>query len=51
MNYELFLSLVNEEIEYLEVFDFEGEYDLMKAAGALVTLREYIEAKLNEETE
>lgn len=47
MDYKLFLSLVNEELEYIQPFDFEGEYELMKAAGALVVLKEYIEAKIN----
>ena len=48
MDYALFLSLVNDELNYLEPFSLEGEYELMKAAGALVTLKEYIEAKLAE---
>ena len=48
MDYSLFLSLVNDELNYLEPFSLEGEYELMKAAGALVVLKEYIEAKLTE---
>ena len=51
MDYKLFLSLVNDELEYIQPFDFEGEYELMKAAGALVVLKEYIEAKINKSTE
>ncbi len=42
MDYALFLSLVNDELHYLEAFSLEGEYELMKAAGALVALKEYI---------
>lgn len=48
MDYKLFLSLVNEELEYLGPFSFEYEYELMKAAGALVVLKEYIESKIQE---
>lgn len=51
MDYKLFLSLVNDELEYLEPFDLSGEYELMKAAGALVILKEYIEARLKEEND
>ena len=48
MDYKLFLSLVNEELEYLGPFSLEYEYELMKAAGALVVLKEYIESKIQE---
>ena len=48
MDYKLFLSLVNEELEYLGPFSFEYEYELIKAAGALVVLKEYIESKIQE---
>lgn len=48
MDYELLLSLVKEELEYLGPFSFEYEYELMKAAGALVVLKEYIEAKIQD---
>ena len=48
MDYKLFLSLVNEELEYLGPFSFEYEYELMKAAGSLVVLKEYIESKIKE---
>ena len=49
MDYKQFLSLVEEEIEYMEAFDLSYEYGLMKAAGALVTLKEYLEARLKED--
>lgn len=48
MDYKLFLALVNDELEYLGPFSFEYEYELMKAAGALVVLKEYIETKMQE---
>ena len=48
MDYKQFLSLVSEELDYLQAFSLECEHDLMKAAGALVTLKEYIETKLIE---
>ena len=48
MDYKLFLTLVKEELDYLGPFSFEYEYELMKAAGALVVLKEYIEAKLQD---
>lgn len=47
MDYKLFLSLVIDELEYIQPFDLEGEYELLKAVGALVVLKEYIEAKIN----
>lgn len=50
MDYKLFLSLVNEELEYLGPFSFEYEYELMKSAGALVVLKEYIETKIHEQS-
>lgn len=49
MDYKLFLSLVNEELEYLGPFSLEYEYELMKAAGALVVLKEYLESKIREQ--
>lgn len=49
MDYKQFLSLVEEELEYMEAFDLSYEYRLMKAAGALVTLKEYLEARLKED--
>ena len=48
MDYELFLSLVKDELDYLQAFSLECENDLLKAAGALVTLKEYIESRLKE---
>ena len=42
MDYKQFLSLVEEELEYMEAFDLSYEYRLMKAAGALVILKEYL---------
>ena len=47
MDYKLLLSLVIDELEYIQPFDLEGEYELMKVAGALVVLKEYIDAKIN----
>lgn len=49
MDYKLFLTLVKEELEYLGPFSFEYEYELMKAAGALVVLKEYIDSKIQEQ--
>lgn len=49
MDYKLFLTLVKEELEYLGPFSFEYEYELMKVAGALVVLKEYIESKMQEQ--
>lgn len=51
MDYKLFLALVTEELDYLQAFNFEFEYERMKAAGALVTLKEYLEANLKKEKE
>ena len=49
MDYKQFLSLVEEELEYMEAFDLSYEYRLMKAAAALVILKEYLEARLKED--
>ena len=49
MDYKQFLSLVEEELEYMEAFDLSYEYRLMKAAGALVILKEYLESRLKED--
>lgn len=49
MDYKKFLSLVEEELEYMEAFDLSYEHRLMKAAGALVNLKEYLEARLKED--
>jgi hypothetical protein len=49
VDYKQFLSLVEEELEYMEAFDLSYEYRLMKAAGALVILKEYLEARLKED--
>lgn len=43
MDYELFLSLVEEELDYLQENDLSYELDRLKAAGALVVLQEYLQ--------
>lgn len=50
MNYKLFLTLVKDELGYIQAFGLEYEYGLLKAAGALVALKEYIEIRINEES-
>ena len=48
MDYKQFLLLVDEEIEYMQAFDLSYEPEFLKAAGALITLKEYIEVQLKE---
>lgn len=43
---QLLLSLVTQELDFLEPFDLSGDYDLMKFGGALVTIKEYLEKEL-----
>ena len=44
-----FLEYVESELIYLEPFDLSGDPELMKAAGALVTIQEYLEKKIGGE--
>lgn len=37
-----FLTYVEQELEHLEAFDLSGDYHLLKAAAALVIVREYL---------
>lgn len=46
MDYKLFRGLILEELDYLESFDIGANWDLMKASGALVTLLDYVEGKI-----
>lgn len=46
MDYKLFRELILEELDYLESFDIGANWDLMKASGALVTLLDYVEGKI-----
>lgn len=46
-----FLGYVERELEYLEPFDLTGDPELMKAAGALVVLQEYLERLIGEQHE
>lgn len=43
-----FLKFVEDELEYLQENDLSYEPELLKAAGALVVLREYLQDKLAE---
>lgn len=42
-----FLKFVEDELEYLSSFDLSCEPELLKVAGALVVLREYLQAALS----
>ena len=44
MNYGTFLALIDEELDYLQNggADITGEDDQLKAAGALLVLRDYV---------
>ena len=44
MNYGKFLALIDEELDYLQNggADITGEDDQLKAAGALLVLRDYV---------
>ena len=52
MDYRTLLALIEEELDYLQHggADITGEDDLLKAAGALLVLREYVGGRLAEET-
>lgn len=45
-----FLAYVEAELDYLAAFDLSDEPEMMKAAGALVVLREYLQNLLSEES-
>lgn len=46
-----FLGYVERELDYLAPFDLTGDPELMKAAGALVVLQEYLERLIGEQHE
>lgn len=46
-----FLKYVEDELEYMAPFDLAGEPRLLKVAGALVVLQEYLKEEIAAENE
>ena len=51
MDYKAFLAMVEAELDFLRPFDLAQNEDQLKAAGALVVLRDYLQNRLSEDLE